>query len=129
MSTGTIVCLGKTGHIPGLGNERRKVAPWMKDDDERIIWQKYYQWVCIVFCFQALLFYLPRYLWKTWEGGRIRLLVSDLNTPLVTAAWNPTTKSQMIQYLINGKYFHKLYAIRYVMCEILNLVNVVSNHF
>ncbi|XP_063916937.1 innexin inx2-like [Zophobas morio] len=120
---------GKTGHIPGLGNERRKVAPWMKDDDERIIWQKYYQWVCIVFCFQALLFYLPRYLWKTWEGGRIRLLVSDLNTPLVTAAWNPTTKSQMIQYLINGKYFHKLYAIRYVMCEILNLVNVVSQIF
>lgn len=43
-----------------------------------IITQKYYQWVCIVFCFQALLFYTPRYLWKTWEGGRLRLLAKDL---------------------------------------------------
>ncbi|XP_068915356.1 innexin inx2-like isoform X2 [Tenebrio molitor] len=120
---------GRGGDIPGLGNEHRRISPWMKDPDDRIIWQKYYQWVCIVFCFQALLFYLPRYLWKTWEGGRLRLLVSDLNTPLVTATWNPTTKNQMIQYLLNGKYFHKLYAIRYIVCEILNLVNVVLQIF
>ncbi|EFA07886.1 Innexin inx2-like Protein [Tribolium castaneum] len=120
---------GKSGFIPGLGPDNRDIRPWMRSPDDKIIWQKYYQWVCIVFCFQALLFYLPRYLWKTWEGGRLRLLVSDLNTPLVTASWNPTTKSQMIQYIINGKYFHTLYAIRYVVCEILNLANVILQIF
>lgn len=54
--------------LPGLGNEA----------GSEILGQKYYQWVSIVLSFQALLFYLPRYLWKTWEGGRMRLLVKDL---------------------------------------------------
>lgn len=68
--------------MPGLGN----VVSDIKQPDifnrhgpnEEILSQKYYQWVCIVFIFQALLFYIPRYLWKTWEGGRLRILVKDL---------------------------------------------------
>ncbi|RZB40906.1 Innexin domain containing protein [Asbolus verrucosus] len=119
--------------IPGLGTDRRQVAPWIRQleagPDDDIIWHKYYQWVCIVFCFQALLFYMPRYLWKTWEGGRLRQLVNDLNTPLVTAAWNQTTKTQLVQYLICGKYQNNLYALRYSVCEFLNLINVVLQIF
>lgn len=30
-----------------------------------------------------MLFYVPRYLWKTWEGGRIEMPVLDLNMPIV----------------------------------------------
>lgn len=56
--------------MPGLGNEV----------ESPVVWQMYYQWVSIVLCFQALLFYLPRYLWVTWEGGRLRLLIKDLGT-------------------------------------------------
>lgn len=54
------------------------VQDFVLNERNGIITQKYYQWVCIVFCFQALLFYIPRYLWKTWEGGRLRLLAKDL---------------------------------------------------
>lgn len=39
----------------------------------------YYQWVCLIFALQAAFFYLPRYLWSTWEGGRLGQLIDDLS--------------------------------------------------
>jgi hypothetical protein len=41
-------------------------------------YHKYYQWVCFVLFLQAALFYIPRYLWKSSEGGKIRMLVQEL---------------------------------------------------
>jgi len=51
---------------------------------EEVKYHKYYQWVCFVLFLQAAFFYIPRYLWKTSEGGKIRLLVQELqvNTSL-----------------------------------------------
>ena len=34
------------------------------------------QWVCFVLFFQAGLFYVPRYLWKATEGGRVNMLAA-----------------------------------------------------
>jgi hypothetical protein len=41
-------------------------------------YHKYYQWVCFVLFLQAACFYIPRYLWKASEGGKIKLLVQGL---------------------------------------------------
>merc|ERR1712018_885288 len=46
-------------------------------DELRHAW---YQWVCFVLFGQALLFYFPHYLWKSWEGGKISMLVKDLDS-------------------------------------------------
>ena len=35
-----------------------------------------FQWVCFVLFFQAGLFYVPRYLWKATEGGRVNMLAA-----------------------------------------------------
>jgi hypothetical protein len=32
-----------------------------------------------VFPFQAILFYIPRWLWKNWEAGKIGALKMDLD--------------------------------------------------
>lgn len=73
--------------LPGLGidtsydpprnviDHRRTAA----NPDDQLLFQKYYQWVCVVFCIQALMFYLPRYLWRLWENGRLNLLIKDLS--------------------------------------------------
>ncbi|KAB0793846.1 hypothetical protein PPYR_13466 [Photinus pyralis] len=119
---------------PGLGNYvdmRHAGNAWkeiMKSSelDDVIISQKYYQWICIVLCFQALLFYTPRYLWKTWEGGRLRLLVKDLGSPLVSASWTGESKDKLVGYVLAGKYSHNLYCLRFTACEILNFVNVIG---
>ncbi|KAL3274540.1 hypothetical protein HHI36_015922 [Cryptolaemus montrouzieri] len=92
---------------------------------DEIIWQKYYQWVSIIFCLQALLFYLPRYVWKHWEGGRMELLVQDLSGPLVPPKWNQETRERLLKYLMNDNNGHMLYALHYSFCEVMNLVNVI----
>jgi hypothetical protein len=47
-------------------------------------YHKYYQWVCFVLFLQAALFYIPRYLWKSSEGGKIRMLVQELQVGWIT---------------------------------------------
>lgn len=63
---------------------------------EKRVYHKYYQWVCFVLFLQAIMFYIPRYLWKTWEGKRIRSLVLDLDSPIITKA----TRDNEIQLLL-----------------------------
>ena len=41
-------------------------------------YHKYYQWVCFVLYLQAAIFYFPRYIWKYMEGGKIKMLVQEL---------------------------------------------------
>merc|ERR1739844_521767 len=43
-------------------------------------YHKYYQWVAFVLFLHAVFFYIPRYLWKSSEGGKIRMLVGDLHS-------------------------------------------------
>ncbi|XP_044759900.1 innexin inx2-like [Coccinella septempunctata] len=109
-----------------LKNHTKKIMGELTlEKNDQIIWQKYYQWVCIIFGLQALLFYLPRYIWKHWEGGRMELLVQDLCGPLVPPEWNQATREKLLDYLMNNNNGHTLYALHYSFCEGLNLVNVV----
>ena len=39
-----------------------------QEDERRYV--TYYQWVGFTLFFQAILFYIPRWLWKNWEAGR-----------------------------------------------------------
>jgi len=52
------------------------VGPHSGDDE--IKYHKYYQWVFFFLCAQALAFYFPRFLWKNMEGGKMKMLVQDL---------------------------------------------------
>lgn len=49
----------------------------------RIIFQRYYQWMVMVLIGQALVCYLPAYLWKLFEGG----FLQDLCKGLGEFAW------------------------------------------
>ncbi|XP_038211702.1 innexin inx2-like [Zerene cesonia] len=90
----------------------------------------YYQWVCFVLLGQAMMFYTPRYLWKIWEGGRLKVLASDLASPMVTKDWSEYRRGELISYLsYTNIYTHNMYALRYTFCEILNLANVVGQIF
>ena len=72
----------------------------------------------------AICFYIPRYLWKTWEGGRIKMLVLDLNCPVVNDESKEERKKILLDYFSENLNRHNFYAFRFFICEALNFVNV-----
>lgn len=94
------------------------------EDDMK--YHKYYQWVCFVLFFQAMFFYLPRYLWKTWEAGRLKMLALDLTCPIISEDNKRDRIKLLLDYFQTNLHCQNFYAIRFIICEVLNFVNVVA---
>lgn len=101
------------------------VAPYVDGEDD-LTYHRYYQWVCFALFFQAMFFYLPRYIWKTWEGGRIKMLVLDLNCLIINDECKANSKRLLVNYFITYLHSQNLYAIRFFLCELLNLANIFA---
>ena len=72
------------------------------------------------------MFYIPRYLWKVWEAGKVKMLVMQLNSPIVADEDKKERKSMLVNYFSVNLHNHSFYAFRFFICEILNFVNVVG---
>lgn len=94
---------------------------------ERRIYHKYYQWVCFVLFLQAIMFYVPRYLWKIWEGGRLRSLVLDLHDPILKPEAKRDQIHQLSTYLRDNFTYHNSYFYHFLFCETFNFMTVVVN--
>jgi len=106
------------------------VAPaGAKHLQDELKYHKYYQWVCFTLFFQAVLFYIPRYLWKVWEAGKLKLLVQGLNVPIVDEETKRDRKEVLVNYFNDRRNNHDFYAFRFFFCELLNLINVVGQIF
>ncbi|ERL88474.1 hypothetical protein D910_05860 [Dendroctonus ponderosae] len=88
--------------LGGLGNEVGKTTYSLL----------YYQWICLLFCIQALLFYVPRYLWKSWEGDRLGQIVKDLceyfDIPLLFLF---IFQFVLMNWYLNGNFSHYGYEV------------------
>ena len=102
------------------------VTPWEGDELKH---HKYYQWVCFTLLFQAMLFYVPHYLWKMWEGGKCQMLVMDLQSPVMDADTRLEKLSRISDYFQDTLHHHSTYVMQFVCCQILNLLNVVGQMF
>ncbi|CAG0893462.1 unnamed protein product [Cyprideis torosa] len=94
--------------------------------EEEIKYHKYYQWMCFFLFFQAILFYVPRYLWKTWEGGKVKMLVMDLNCPIVDEGTKCDRKKLLVDYFTANLHQQNFYAFRFFICEVINFINVIG---
>lgn len=92
---------------------------------EKRIYHAYYQWVCFVLFFQAIFFYIPHYIWKTVENGKIRAIRADLCNPLIKDSDREEQKRLVIRYLKSCRESHQTTFFVYCFCEFLNLVNVI----
>ncbi|XP_065296667.1 innexin shaking-B-like [Dermacentor albipictus] len=111
---------------PGVGpGSSTNVLSGTKDHK----YHRYYQWVCFMLFFQATLFYLPRWLWKFWEGGKIQALMMDLDVGMCGEAEKKQKKKLLVDYLVSSLKQHDWYVARYFFCELLALVNVVGQMF
>jgi len=107
---------------PGLGEDD------VHGDRQGWTHHKYYQWVVFVLVLQTGGFYLPRLLWKTAEGGVMKLLTAGLTD--IDSFMNEDARKEGVQLIASyynitpsrrGTYFMK-----FVFCELLNLVNVLG---
>ncbi|XP_030749888.1 innexin inx3 [Sitophilus oryzae] len=102
---------------PGLGNENQEKT-----------YHSYYQWVPFVLFFQGVVFYVPHWLWKNWEEGKIRMISGGLRGALVgEKAEREQRQNRLVQYLIETMHQHNTYAFGYFLCEALNFINVIVN--
>ncbi|XP_017135944.1 innexin inx4 [Drosophila miranda] len=83
---------------------------------------RYYQWVVLVLLLQSFVFYLPAFLWKIWEGGRLKHLCMDFHQTAVSKERSKAHLGVLVKYFTSDyKETHFRYFASYVFCEVLNL--------
>jgi len=94
-------------------------------DEIRHAW---YQWVVFVLAFQGVLCYLPHFLWKSWEGGRLAMLLQGLDQQSLDGSSEVTKdrRSVIVNYVVRNLRTHNLYVYKFIFCEFLNLVNIIG---
>lgn len=60
----------------------------------------YYQWVCFVLFFQAMMCYAPKWVWDLQEGGLLKALVKNLHTRLGDEKEKEIQKKKLIHYIL-----------------------------
>nr|CAD7403078.1 unnamed protein product [Timema cristinae] len=87
----------------------------------------YYQWVPLMLFFQGVLFYVPHWIWKNCEQGKIKMISDGIRG---SSSWNESDRSarkhKLVQYLVDSLHMHNVYAAIYFFCEVLNFANAVS---
>lgn len=114
--------IGKDHSYPG-------VSPLLSS--AKVHHHKFYQWVVFVLTLQAGLFYLPRFIWKNYEGGVMKLLTNGLTD--ITAFMDGDAKSDGLNritkfYNVSGSGRGKFFLV-FLFCEVLNLANIISQIF
>jgi hypothetical protein len=79
-----------------------------------------------VFTLQAILFYIPRWLWRNWEGGKLQALSKDLRVGFLSKEQKAEKKDLLLDYLQENLNNHSWWAGRYMLCEVLALINVIG---
>lgn len=138
-STYTISHLHNTSYQRGVHILAPGVGPDHPNDDRK--YHAYYQWVPFFFGAQAVLFYIPHHIWKKHERGRIQAIVDHVNTLPYSGDSDKEIKGYKISSHETRKKKEKLmkdiylswsrmkinrdWALSYIVCEVLNLVNII----
>ncbi|XP_020811408.1 innexin inx3 [Drosophila serrata] len=112
--------IGTDVAAPGLGN----------DYGQEKRYHSYYQWVPFVLFFQGLMFYVPHWVWKNMEDGKIRMITDGLRGMVsVPDDYRRDRQDRILKYFVNSLNTHNGYSFAYFFCELLNFVNVIVNIF
>ncbi|EFN62743.1 Innexin inx3 [Camponotus floridanus] len=104
--------------------------PGLGIDEGEKRYHSYYQWVPFMLFFQGVLFYIPHWMWKQWEEGKIRIISEGMRGSMVEPKQERQAKvERLVQYLVETLHLHNSYAAAYFFCEALNFVNTVGNIF
>ncbi|XP_021925139.1 innexin inx3 [Zootermopsis nevadensis] len=93
-------------------------------------YHSYYQWIPFMLFFQGLLFYIPHWIWKNWEEGKVRMISDGMRGSMIGSKDDRRDRQgRLVQYMLDTLHLHNTYAAGYFLCEALNFINVVGNIF
>jgi len=96
------------------------------EEGQEVKYHKWYQWVAFFLFLEVLFFYLPRYIWKSAENGKVKMLIGDLKDPLLDDGAKESQINEIVKYFRLHRGTHSLYAMRFFAMEIVNFVNVIG---
>ncbi|KAK2716942.1 hypothetical protein QYM36_007179 [Artemia franciscana] len=89
----------------------------------------YYQYVYFCLCLQALLFYIPHYIWKNRCSKNLELLVQNLSLPIDDERTRREQINLLCDCFVDNLKTNNMNAWVYFCCEILNCFNVVFQSY
>ena len=99
--------------LPVFNDGTGATDPLARKEPAEKKYHKYYQWVAFVLFLHAIFFYIPRYLWKSSEGGKIKMLVGELHAnPMLAADAKADQISIIVKYFRLHRGTHATYALR-----------------
>lgn len=89
-------------------------------------WHRYYQYIPIILFLQAVFFYLPHYIWKNWENGRLGTVCKQLYDNRMSPSEFIDSNYPLIDYLQNTFRYSKSLVYKYYFCHFLLLLNIIA---
>ncbi|XP_054735487.1 innexin inx5 [Anastrepha obliqua] len=92
------------------------------------VYLRYYQWVIMLLLLQSVIFYFPSFLWKMWEGQRLKQLCSEVGDALVPENTYLERLKLLVKYFTSDyKGIHFCYMVKCLSCEVLNFFISIIN--
>ncbi|BAF45621.1 e1.1 [Tranosema rostrale ichnovirus] len=95
-------------------------------EEDKLKYYSYYQWVFIALFIQAISFYIPHYIWKSWEGGRMKMLTVALDSPVLSEKSIDENMEPLVEYFCTQLHSQNSYVYKYYTCELLSFINIVG---
>lgn len=103
---------------PGVGKSQEGVR------DRK--YHVYYQWVFFLLFGQAICFYVPRWMWKIWEGGKLAAIVTSLDDKSTISQDKGDPRARVVDFLVLSLNRNNWYFVKYLLCELASVVNVIT---
>jgi len=98
--------------------------------DGEKIYHSYYKWAPVVILFQAISFYAPHRLWKSFESGKVFELTTYLRDSMLDPEVLNEQKKRatwVAEFLHKTLYRQRLFYMVYVFCQLLSVLNILGN--
>jgi len=112
---------------------KQEIDAWRKENnkDTKDSDTSYYQWVSFMFCFQALIFFIPYKIWSSLEGGlmasfgtegRARVMFSKDAGVNHGGVVKEAVVEKFVTYYLSIWHRNSWYWYQFVACEFLNFI-------